>query len=824
MRRGWTVAVVASLWGGALPAQLPTITDYTKAFEKRDGYFPLYWDGTRGRLLLEVPHAGDEFLFLPSLATGIGDVDLGLDRGTIGDAQLARFDRTGPRVSLVLENPAFRASGGNEALARSVRESFATSTVGAFEVLAQEGDRLLVDATPFLLSDVMDVRGALRAQGTFVLDHDRTTVFLPRTKGFPRNTEVEATLTFVSDNPGPAVRAHAPEGRAVTLRQHLSFVELPEPGYRPRRFDPRIGLFALAFWDYARPFDQDPVRRYIIRHRLEKKDSGAPVSEPVRPIVYFLDPGIPEPYRSAFQQGAMWWRSVLEAAGFKNAFRLEDMPADMDPMDARYNVIQWVHRDSPGYSIGPSFVDPRTGEIIKAAVRMESERSLSDYNIYAGTLPARAEADWQAGPLGDAGLAGWLTGLDTAASAETFVMARRRQHAAHEVGHTLGLAHNFIAAADGRASVMAYPAPLIRLSNGRLDLSQAYRDGPGAYDSLAIRYAYTPFPPGQEEAGLNAIVQDELRSGVRFLTNPDEAPDNSYPENTTWVNGKDAVEELARVMPVRRFLIEHFDERAIAPGEPLALLSKRFATVYLHHRFTLDAAVKAVGGMEYQYAVRGDALPPTALIPATRQRRALELLLDAVQPAELAVPERVLRLLAPTPFGYERDAWAFSSAAAPAFDQLGAARALATQVIGGLLTPARTARVAAFHDRDSREPSLTEVVGRIVERTWAAPGAARTEHPALQRVVQRVVVDQLIALAGDERATPDARAAGEWGLRRIARLVATATGRSGDAETQAHRQMAAADIERFLGRREAATPRRPGPATPPGVPIGSQHP
>lgn len=815
MRRGWMMAVVAGCWGGTLAAQLPTISDYTKGLEKRDGYLPLYWDGARGRLLLEA-RAGEEFLFLPSLATGMGDVDLGLDRGTIGDAQLARFERTGPRVTLVLENPAFRATGSNEALARSVRESFATSTLGAFDVLAQESDRVLVDATPFVLSDVMDVRGALRAQGTFALDRDRGTVYLPRTKGFPRNTEVEATLTFMSDNPGRAVRAHAPEGRAVTLRQHLSLVELPDPGYRPRRFDPRIGLFALAFWDYAKPFDQDPVTRYIIRHRLEKKDPAAALSEPVQPIVYYLDPGVPEPYRSAFHQGAMWWRAVLEAAGFKNAFRIEDMPPDMDPMDARYHVIQWVHRDSPGYSIGPSFVDPRTGEIIKAAVRMESERSLSDYNIYAGTLPTTAEADWQAGPLGDAGLARWLTGLDPSANAEAFVMARRRQHAAHEVGHTLGLAHNFIAAADGRASVMAYPAPLIRLSNGRLDLSQAYRNGPGAYDSLAIRYAYTVFPPDQEVGGLDAIVQQELRSGVRFLTNPDEGSDNSYPENTTWVNGKDAVEELPRVTAVRRFLIDHFDERAIAPGEPLALLNKRFAIVYLHHRFTLDAVVKAVGGMEYQYAVRGDALPPTTLIAPTRQRRALELLLDALQPGELAVPERVMRLLAPTPFGYEHDAWAFSSAAAPAFDQLGAARALATQVVGGVLAPARAARIAAFHDRDAREPSLTEVVGRLVDRTWTPGG--RQDHPALGRVVQRVVVDQLIALASDERATPESRAAAEWGLRRVTRLAGVATA---DPDAQAHRQLVTADIERFMGRRDAGTARRSGPASPPGVPIGS---
>ncbi|HET7295714.1 MAG TPA: zinc-dependent metalloprotease [Gemmatimonadales bacterium] len=812
------VAMLACAWGGGLTAQIPTIGEYARSFEKRDGYFPLYWDATKGRLLLEVPRVGEAFLLLPSLATGVGDVDLGLDRGTIGDAQLARFERTGPRVTLVLENPGFRPSGDDGPLARSVRESFARSTLGAFDVLAQEDDRQLVDITPLVVSDVMDVRGALRGQGTFTLDRDRSTVYLPRTKGFPRNTELEATLTFASDNPGRAVRAHTPEGRAVTLRQHLSLVRLPAPGYRPRRFDPRIGLFAVSFWDYAKPFDQDPVTRYIVRHRLEKRDPTAALSEPVQPIVYYLDPGVPEPYRSAFREGAMWWNRVFEAAGFKNAFRLDDMPAEMDPMDARYNVIQWVHRDAPGYSIGPSFVDPRTGEIIKAAVRMESERSLSDYNLYAGTQPARAEADWQDGPLGDAGLAAWLATLDTAAGAAEFVMARRRQHAAHEVGHTLGLAHNFIAAADGRASVMAYPAPLIRLVNGRLDVSQAYRNGPGVYDSLAIRYAYTPFAPGDEAAGLEAVVEAELRSGVRFITNPDESPDNSYPEGTTWVNGKDAVEELARVGPVRRFLIDRFDERAIAPGEPMALLSKRFTAVYLHHRFTLDAAVKAVGGMEYRYAVRGDTGSPTVLISPARQRRALELLLDAVQPRELAVPERILRLLAPTPFGYDRDPWTFASAAAPAFDQLGAARALATQVIGGLLAPARAARLAAFHDRDVREPGVAEVVDRIVARTWSGSGAG--DHPALVRVVQRVVTDELIRLAGAERATPEARAAAEWGLRRIARLATGAAG-AADVETQAHRQLVVADITRFLERRDAGLPTRPPVETPPGAPIGA---
>jgi len=805
----WASAVIAT--APPAHAQLPTITDYTKSFEKRDGYFPLYWDGAKGRLLVEIPagRLGEDFLFLPSLATGLGDVQSGLDRGTIGDEKLARFERVGPRVELVLQNPQFRATTDNEALARSVRESFATSTIAAFEVLAEEGGRALIDGAPLALSDVSDVRGALRGegQGSYQLDRDRSAIYLPRTKGFPENTEIEVSLTFTTDQPGRRARQHAPDARAITLRQHLSLVKLPGPGFRPRKFDPRVGIFPITFYDFARPFDRDYVTRYAIRHRLAKRNPGAGPSEPVKPIVYYLDPGVPEPYRAAFKEGAAWWNRVFEAAGFKNAFRVDDMPPDMDPMDARYNVIQWIHRTEAGYSIGPSFVDPRTGEIIKAAVRMESHRSLTDYDIYAGTLPTTLDPD-----VDDA----WLASLDPAVSPEAFAMARRRQHAAHEVGHTLGLAHNFIASSYGRASVMAYPAPLIKLANGQIDLSDAYRDGPGAYDTLAIRYDYSEFPPDREEAGLEGIAAEGVARGLRFITNPDEGGANSYPEATTWVNGADAVAELGRVAAVRRTLLARFDERAIHPGEPLNLLTKRLVPVYLHHRFTIGAAVKAVGGMEYRYAVRGDPLPPTEIVPPARQRRALELLLDAIQPAELVVPEAVLRLLAPTPFGYDRDERAFQSRAAPAFDQLGIARTLATQVVGGILTPERAARLAAFADRNPQAPTLTEVIGRIIERTWGA--AAPRDHAALQRVSQRVVVEELIRLARDSSATVEARAGAEWGLRRIGRLLGAPA--RVDAETQAHRALAAADIERFLDRRDATTRRTEPLEPPPGVPIG----
>ncbi len=822
-----------------VPASAQSIAELTAGMESQDGFIPLHWDASTGRLHLEIDRFDEDFLYLQSQATGLGSNGLGLDRGMIGSEHIARFERVGPKVHFVLQNPGFRAEEGRtEALARSVRESFPTSTVASWDIMTEDAGAVLVDATAFFYEDVTGIADRLRArgEGTFRVDPDRSRIHLPRTRAFPENTEVEAALTFAGSDPGSEVRSHTPDGRSLTLREHHSFVQLPDEGFRPRAFDPRIGLFAMSYFDFGKSFDTDYMTRWARRHRLQKRDPGAAMSEPVEPIVYYLDPAVPEPYRTAFEIGGQWWNEVFEAAGFIDAFRIHDMPADMDPMDARYHVIQWVHRTEAGSSIGPSFVDPRTGEIIKAAVRMDSHRSLADHNLYAGALPATGQGAGvpaelhgsvrlggaDPGPeyfLGAGGGLDWIATLDPDISAEEFAMARRRQHSAHEIGHTLGLAHNFIAASYGRASVMDYPAPLIEVEGGRVRLADAYRPGPGAYDSLAIRWAYSEFDESEEAAALEAIISEGMAQGLKFITNSDESASSSFPDATTWINGSDVLDEMDRLNGVRRVLIDRFDEAAIAEGEPMWRLGERFVPVYLHHRFQLGAVIKTVGGMEFRYGVRGDPLPVTEVIGADRQGRALDQLVEALSPQALDVPEEVLRLLAPRPFGYAAIRKDFESRAGPAFDHLGIARTLSDMVVGGVLDESRMARVAAFHERDASLPSPEQVVGRFVDGLWSAPAT----NP-LARVPQRAFVDGLVDLAASSSATVESRAAAEWGLRRIAeRAARTATTALEDPSLSAHAELVAADIERFLERRFEGGERTDALAPPSGTPIGSRR-
>jgi uncharacterized protein DUF5117/uncharacterized protein DUF4953 len=504
LSRWLAVAFLAGVAADRLAAQpdstpIPTILEKTAGTEKFAGYFNLYWDAKQGKLWLEIDKWGTEFLYQSGLSAGIGSNDIGLDRGQLGATRIVRFERSGPKILLLQENLDYRAVSNDADERRAVRDSFAESALWGFTVAAEEKDHALVDATEFFLRDAHGVPAALRRtkQGAYHLDASRCAIYHPQTRNFPLNTEVEATLTFAGDDPGQWVHQVTPSPESITVREHHSFVQIPPPGYKPRAYDPRSSFFGITYMDYAAPISEPIVKRFIARHRLEKKDPKAAVSEPVQPIVYYLDRGAPEPIRSALLEGARWWNQAFEAAGYKNAFRVELMPEGSDSMDLRYNVIQWVHRATRGWSYGAGVIDPRTGEIIKGHVTLGSLRVRQDYLIAEGLLA----------PYGK--------GRPVSPKMQEMALARLRQLAAHEVGHTLGLMHNYSASTVNRSSVMDYPPPYVKLgADGTPDLSEAYATGIGEWDKVSIAFGYQDLPPGADEhAALNKILLDAFARG-----------------------------------------------------------------------------------------------------------------------------------------------------------------------------------------------------------------------------------------------------------------------------------------------------------------------
>jgi hypothetical protein len=748
-------------------------------------------DEARNRVLLEIPAAqlGRDFLHQVTLATGLGTGSL--DRGQTGPNALVRFERRGNRILLMRDNQSARAPGGDAANQQAARDAFPRSVVGSFTIDGEQGGAITIDATSLFLGDAYGVADGLRGQqlGTYRVDAARSWIDTARTRAFPRNTEVHAVLTFTSDGApaaggGGRARGVAPDPRAMVFELHHSLVVLPDAeGFRPRAYDPRYGFGGSQWFDLSQGFDGTYRSGHINRWRLVPRDPAAyqrgQLVEPVTPITYYLDPGIPAPYREAFREGGNWWAKVFEAAGFRNAFRVLDLPAGADPMDARYNMLMWVHRTGPGPSVGPSYSDPRTGEIVRAVVRMDAWRSLIDYNIWAGTVPA-------SGPNGPN------------VSAEAFAMARRRQHAAHEIGHTLGLSHNYIAASQGRSSVMDYPVPLITATaNGEIDLRDAYRTGPGAWDTLSIRLGYTWYPDAAaEQAGLAAIMKDGIARNVRFIPDQYANANGSIPEVTRWVEGSTMFDAVTRTSRVRRILIDKFDQRAIRPGEPMALLNMRFAHVYLHHRYSLEGLAKNIGGMDFTFAINGDGQVPTRLIPAADQRRALTMSLDALEPRELTVPERVQAMIPPAPPGFNGDMTWIDGSGGPMFDAVTLAGGLATEVMGYLLDRERAARVVLTAARDPNALTLDEVMSTIVRRTWQAPAPNAPAERAVQRATQRAALDALLDLAGDARAMPDVRAHAMAHVKQLGKALEEKEG--ADAAERAHIAAALRDIERAL--------------------------
>ncbi len=816
-----------------------SFAETTRGLQKLDGYFPLYWDAEGGRLLLEVSRFNSDFLYQVSLPTGVGSNPIGLDRGQLGDTRVVHFERVGPKVLLVEPNQRYRAVTSDAAERRAVEESFARSVIWGFKVEAAEGARVLVDATAFFLRDAHGVADRLREanQGQYRLEESRSAFHLPRTKAFPKNTEVEATLTFTAEGPtGQLVRETVPNPQAVTVREHHSLVELPDHNYRPRTLDPRVGVNAVEFYDYASPFTEPLEKRWIVRHRLEKKNPGAAPSEAVKPIVYYVDSGAPEPIRSALVEGCAWWAQAFEAAGFRDAFQVKILPPGVDPMDARYHVINWVHRSTRGWAYGSSITDPRTGEIIKGVVTLDSQRIRQDNLLGTGLVPTFGDqtrgsgSTWPGCELGAfADDAEYLAQLDPSNDIARMSLARIRQLSAHEVGHTLGLSHNFAASTYGRGSVMDYPAPLVEIKGGRLDLANAYATGIGAYDKFAITYAYAQFAPGADEAAeLEKVVTEGIKAGMLFLSDNDARPAGAaHPLANLWDNGADPVAMLRHEMEVRRIALGQFGLANIPVGTPLSLLEAKFLPLYLHHRYQLQAAVKSVGGLHYTYAVKtaaGGTSPAEVqrVVPAARQREALAAVLDTIKVEELVVPPRILQLIPPRAFGYEGGTQElFAKRTDPAFDPVAAAVVSADLAVSRLLEPRRAARLIQFHALDPSNPDFGDVVEALLARTWRAPAARDPYHAAVQRAVQSLVVMRLMDLAADDGAAPQVRAVATEGLRLLLVGETARTGPAGFEPTDAHLRSTREEIERFLARPDAPRKRTPPPPTPPGDPIGA---
>ena len=795
----------AGAQAGQSPAIATSIASRTGGMERRAGLIPLYLDERQGKLFLEIPRDSMRVLAFFLQSTGLGSNPIGIDRGANGPDQVARFDRNGDHVLVVFENWSYRGNSSRDpGLATTVAQSFPASTVAALPLLAVEDGRLLVDATDFVYRDWLDVSGTLARtnEGTYTLARDRSSIDRAYTKAFPENTEIDVALTFAAQGkPGETVSSIVPDGRAFTLRQHISLVQLPDAEYRPRALDPRVGFFGITFKDYAQPIQGSLEQRWISRHRLERVNPNDPNSAFRKPIVYYIDPGIPEPLRSATVEGARFWEEAFNQAGLRGAFRVEMLPAGADPMDARYNAVMWVNRNERGWSFGGSQGDPRTGEIIKGVAHMDSHRNRTDYNIYAA-----------------------LVGAAPAAADTAFVLARIRQVTAHEIGHTIGMAHNYIASTYERGSVMDYPAPRVRLdASGQIDLRAAYDRGPGAYDVWAVRWAYGIFPPGTERDSLEAIVREGLRKGYLFLSDADARPEfASDPRVNLWDDAATELEFLRAQTDVRRVAMRRFGLANLRPGEPVALLQERLAPLYFFHRFAINSATKAIGGLEYSNAVVGDGQQASRSVSPARQRQVLSSLIAALQPDELAIPDTVLTLLAPRPFSYSGSVELFGARTRPAFDELGASRSLAQMIVDGILQRERAARLVQQASYGDRPLTLAETIDSVIAGTWGGAVPASSKLAALKRVTQRAVTDRLLILSADSGAAPEVRAMAQYKLTALA-ARAKAQARAGSVEQQAHFASIAADISRWIERRELPA-LSPALRPPPGDPFGEDVP
>ena len=764
--------------GEAKPAA--SIASATQNMKKYEGFYSFYYDDKTGKILIELDRFDQEFLLFCSLPEGIGNG--GAERGQASEA-IVKFVRVGPKVFLLQPNYDQRAVNGNTDMQRDVTDGFSQSVLFAFSPVAVEGSKILIDATPLIVRDALHIgdnigsgrgnpgsafsavanasgRAGSAAGGGYHLDETRSAVYITNTRNFPKNSEFEAIITFTGAGGGGRRNANvAPDPTAVTVRMHQAFVQLPDSGYKPRKFDPRSGFFEFTYYDFSAPMNEPLLKRFINRHRLFKKDPNAAVSEPVEPIVYYIDRGAPPIIQKALIEGASWWNQAFEAAGFKNAFQVKQLPEGADPMDIRYNMVNWLTRTGNpqrAFSYGASYIDPRTGEIIKGVVTLGSDRHRQDYLIAEGLLQPYETAE----PPAKAGSEVRNSVADQSSKPvskkmEELALARIRQLSAHEVGHTLGLSHNFIASVKERASVMDYPFPRFSLKpDGTIDVSDAYANGIGGWDKRAILYGYSDFPGStDEDAALGRIIDETLKQGYKYI--PDVGG-MTHPLSNQWDDGVNPIDQLDKLMAVRRHLLDHFSERAIPQDAPLATLEEVLVPIYLLHRYQVEAAAKSLGGLYFTHAMKNDGQEPTKMVDPAEQWRAFDALMNTLTPDALALPDDLIRKIPPRPSGYPSTIENFEAHTGPTFDPIAVAEAAANNTLSYLLNNERAARLIEFQARDEHQPGLLPVLNKLIERTWRTPPKPGMKGE-LQVLVDNLTLKHLLALAADPKNAENVR-------------------------------------------------------------------